>query len=172
MVRRGARPGRRWRGLAGLALLMLTALVVHAYATHGMTRGTVPEVRGRTLEGRPVLLSGYRGRPVVVYFWATWCPVCRLQTGAISGISVDYPVLAVAIPPAGPEEVRVYVERHGLGTPVLIDASGEWARAFGVRAVPATFVVDGAGAVRFVEAGYTSELGLRLRLWLAGRGGA
>jgi len=51
---------------------------------------------------------------------------------------------------------------------VLNDPDGVIATRWGVRAVPASFIVDGAGQIRFVEIGYTTGIGLRLRLWLAG----
>ena len=52
--------------------------------------------------------------------------------------------------------------------PVLLDTSGELATSFGVKGVPASFILDPNGEITFVESGYTTELGLRVRLWLSG----
>jgi alkyl hydroperoxide reductase subunit AhpC len=51
--------------------------------------------------------------------------------------------------------------------PIVLDPDGRLARAWGVRSLPTSFVVDREGEIRTVEVGYTTELGLRARLWLA-----
>jgi peroxiredoxin len=57
--------------------------------------------------------------------------------------------------------------KAGLNFPVLPDPYGELASAWGVAGVPASFVVDGAGRIRFATVGHTTEAGLRARLWAA-----
>jgi peroxiredoxin len=51
--------------------------------------------------------------------------------------------------------------------PVMLDSSGELARSFGVKGVPTSFILAPDGEISFVETGYSTELGLRLRLWLS-----
>jgi alkyl hydroperoxide reductase subunit AhpC len=65
------------------------------------------------------------------------------------------------------EEVKAYMARQKIKFPVVLDPDGTFARRYGAVAVPASFIIDGKGKVRFVEFGYTTEIGLRLRLWLA-----
>jgi hypothetical protein len=55
--------------------------------------------------------------------------------------------------------------------PVLLDDSGDWAQTFRVRGVPASFIVDQQSMIVSSVSGYTTELGLRVRLWFAGREG-
>lgn len=57
----------------------------------------------------------------------------------------------------------------GYGWPTVVDPAAEILRRYGLAGVPAFIVIDPAGDIRFVAVGYTSELGLRLRLWWAGR---
>ncbi len=66
-------------------------------------------------------------------------------------------------------EVSQYLLEHSLHFPVIIDEEGDLARRYGVVGVPASFVIDGLGDIRFSEVGYTTGMGLRVRLWWAGQ---
>jgi len=64
--------------------------------------------------------------------------------------------------------VSQYMRENGLDFPVLLDESGLLSVAWGVRGVPSSFIIDADGQIRHLAVGYTTELGLRFRLWLAG----
>ena len=57
---------------------------------------------------------------------------------------------------------------EGVSYRVILDPSGRLAGRFGVKAVPTSMIIDANGEIRFVEVGYTTEIGLRLRLWWVG----
>jgi peroxiredoxin len=104
-----------------------------------------------------------------VHFWATWCPICRTEQGSIAAIAQDHPdVITVAMQSGTPQEVSRYMQEQGIAFPVVNDPDGIISRAWGVHAVPASFIIAPDGQIRFVEVGYTTGMGLRLRLWLAG----
>jgi thiol-disulfide isomerase/thioredoxin len=123
---------------------------------------------GVQLDGKPVALDAFAGRPVLVHFWATWCPICRAEQGSIDALARDTPVITVAMQSGDRDAVVQHLRNETLSFPVLNDPDGVIAAQWGVRAVPASFIVDGAGRIRYVEVGYTTGIGLRLRLWLAG----
>lgn len=104
---------------------------------------------------------------MLVHFWASWCPVCRLEQDSIASIAGDRQVITVATTSGTAEEVAAYLAGEGLSMPVLLDEDGEIARRWGVSGVPATFIVNMAGDITHAGMGYSSEPGLRLRLWLA-----
>jgi peroxiredoxin len=133
-----------------------------------MASGQAPPLQGRGLDGAEIALVAQRGRPVLVHFWASWCPVCRLEQGSINRIARDHAVITVAMQSGSRDEVAAYMTAHGLRFPVVVDPSGDLAARYGVRGVPSSFIVDASGRVRAVETGYTTLLGLSLRLWLAG----
>ena len=141
---------------------------VHWYKTRDLSDGTLPVVIGTTLDGEPVD-DARLPRPLLVHFWATWCPVCQAEEDSIQSISQDYAVLGIALEDGSPESIRRYMREHGLSFPTIQDTDGGIARRFGVKGVPTSFVVDAEGRIRFVEMGYTTEWGMRLRLWWAGR---
>jgi thiol-disulfide isomerase/thioredoxin len=116
-----------------------------------------------------VTLHGGLERPVLVHFWAEWCPICRLEQDSIDALAQDYRVISIATRSGDAAAVRAFMRREGLRFPVLLDEDGAIARAWGVGGVPASFVIDPAGQVAHAMVGYTSGMGFRIRLWLAGR---
>lgn len=161
----------RWlKVTAEIVLIVALIAGVRAYVGRHAASGPAPAIDARTLAGDPVSLAARRGRPVLVHFWATWCPVCRAEQGAIAGVAQDYRVITIAMQSGGDDEIRRYLAEHDWRVPVVNDADGRLTRAYGVHGVPTSFVVDSGGTIRAVEVGYTTEIGLRLRLWWAGRG--
>ena len=85
----------------------------------------------------------------------------------MASIAQDYPVVTIASWSDGEAAVKKYMLDNGLTFPVMLDDSGQLARSFGLKGVPASFVLSPNGEIAFVETGYTTEAGLRLRLWLS-----
>ncbi len=159
---------RRWfRWLRDILLFLVVLFAIQWWQTRDVVSGPAPSLTGPSLQGQTLSLQDYRGKPVLVHFWATWCPVCRLEDGSIDSMADDLPVLTVATTSGAPQEVRDYLDKEGLNMPVLLDGSGELAREWGVQGVPATFIVDADGQIDYATVGYSSELGLRVRMWLA-----
>ena len=141
---------------------------VRAYQKRDMPKEAAPSLAGTDLQGAPVSLADYRGKPVLVYFWATWCGVCKAEQHNIDAVTHDLPVLSVASHSGAAHEIAAFVRERGIAQRVVVDEEGMLARRFGVHAYPSTFVIDGKGEIRHIEVGYTTEMGLRARMWLAG----
>ncbi len=157
---------RRW--VLDVGLVFIVVFAVQAWQTRSMPVGKAPTLEGSLLSGQKVSLQDFRGNPVLVHFWATWCPVCRTEEGNIQNVAKDYRVLSVAMTSGAANEVSKYMRENGLDFPVLVDESGLLSVAWGVRGVPSSFIIDANGKIRHLAVGYTTELGLRFRLWLAG----
>jgi thiol-disulfide isomerase/thioredoxin len=164
-----AKRGRRW-GLIALEVLVFLALFlgIRAYMQRDLASGEAPLLLGATVEGSALSLESYRGEPVLLHFWASWCRICRLEQDAIEAIARDWPVLTVAMQSGDGLEVERYLEEHGLSFTTIVDEHGALAQRFGVRGVPTSFVIDPAGRIVFSETGFTTGWGLRARLWWAG----
>jgi thiol-disulfide isomerase/thioredoxin len=119
------------------------------------------------MDGKTFSIAEFSGKPVMLHFWATWCPICELENGSIQSISEDYAVITVASWSEGKAHVEKYLQEKQLTFPVMLDNSGELAKEFGLAGVPASFIIDPNGEIKFVETGYSTEIGLRFRLWLA-----
>ena len=150
-------------------ILFIVALVVgiRAWQQRDIPAGPAPALRGELLDGKP-FMTPRPGSPLLVHFWAIWCPVCRTEQASIQDLARDNPnVVTVAMQSGSNAEVEKFMRSQALDFRVLNDPYGRLAASWGVHAVPASFIVDTDGSIRFVEFGYTTEIGLRLRLWLA-----
>lgn len=158
----------RWLRIVVEAILILFVLVaVRSWTQRGMISGPAPEFQADLLNGKAYALLADTRRPLLVHFWASWCPVCKLEQQSIQSISEDYPVITIAMQSGEAEEVIAYLRQEKLQFPVINDPEGMLAQRFGVRAVPSSFIIDKNNTIVFRETGFTTGIGLRLRLWLA-----
>ena len=158
-----------------LEALLVVGIVaaVQLWQSRGLADGVAPALAGTLSDGRAASLAealeAAGGRPVLVVFWATWCPVCKAEEGNIDAVAGDWPTLTVAMQSEGAAAVGKHLKARGLGFGAIVDDEGRHAADWKVRGVPTHFIVDSAGNIRFRLVGYTTELGLRARLWWASR---
>jgi len=150
-----------------ILLILAVYFAVKTFMQRHLVEGVAPPLQGTSLSGQFVDLKSF-DQPVLVYFWATWCPVCKLEQNTINSISKNHRIITVAISSGSEPEVREYLQKNNLSFPVIVDKDGTIANRFGVRGTPTSFVVRRDGNIAFSEVGYTTGWGLRLRLWLAG----
>lgn len=162
------RSKRYWRRALEVLIVLAVLFGVHVYQTRNLVAGEAPDFQARLIDGTPVRLSDLRGQPVMLQFWATWCPVCRLEQGSIDAIADDHKVISIALEDSTAGEIESWMNERDVSYPVVRDASGSLASLYGVHGVPTTVIVDADGHIRFAEVGYTTEIGMRLRLWWAG----
>jgi thiol-disulfide isomerase/thioredoxin len=157
----------RWqRWLRDLLLLLVVFAAVQWWTSRNLAGGAAPPLVGHLVDGSSYQLDPEAG-PTLVHFWAEWCPICRLEQDSIDSIADDLPVITVATTSGSPEEVAAYLAEHSLSMPTLVDEEGGIARGWGLNGVPATFIVGRDGQIAYAGMGYSSEIGLRLRLWWA-----
>jgi peroxiredoxin len=102
------------------------------------------------LEDRPVSLSSFKGRLVLLHFWATWCPTCRQEMGLLEEASRAHPEKLVILGINLGEKrsrVQAYVKEAGITFPILRDARGKVAAAYDVLSLPITLVVSPEGRI-------------------------
>jgi len=113
-----------------------------------------PDFALQTLDGKTVRLSDFRGQPVLLNFWATWCGPCRLEMPAIQERYNDgaFEVLAVNFDESA-ALVRRFAEELNLSLPIVLDPGGQVQELYRVRGYPTSFLVDEDGVVRFLHIG-------------------
>lgn len=160
----------RWRPLAFEALLLAVLVTaVSLWQARGLPEGTAPELAATDSAGRPVDLAGLTaaGQPALVVFWASWCPVCAAEADNLAAIARDRAVITVAMQSGNAAAVNQHLQEHGLNFAAIPDPDATIAGRWRIRGVPAHFVIDGNGRIRFRVVGYATEWGLRARLWWA-----
>lgn len=163
---------RKRQVLKTMAYILLFAMLLlgaERWMTRNAARGAAPAIDEMSLSGKHVLLSQWSGQSVLIHFWATWCPVCGLEHGAINALAHDYPVIGIAMQSGDSAAVSEYVRERGIEYEVIVDEAGDIATRYGVTAVPMSFIIGPEGRVRYVTRGITTGPGLRARLELAGR---
>jgi thiol-disulfide isomerase/thioredoxin len=154
---------------AELLIFIVVIVGVRTWQQRDIVKGNAPALIGAMLDGKPYLLPEKPSQPILVHFWATWCPICRTEQGSIAALAQDNPnVITVAMQSGSSAAVQQFLHEQSVSFPVVNDQDSRISSAWGVHAVPASFIVDREGKIRFAEIGYTTSIGLRLRLWLAG----
>ena len=152
---------------AGTLLLLGISLII----VRERADDAVPEVRPEVghlapdftlanLEGETVSLSDFHGKKAVfLNFWATWCAPCRLEMPTMETAYHDYKnrgleILAVSLD-AGPQSaVNNFMQELKLTYPALLDPDMEVLRLYRMFSIPASFLIDKQGIIRFKELGY------------------
>jgi thiol-disulfide isomerase/thioredoxin len=139
------------------ACLLASAGAAAADALRPWTGGPPPSLTGRTLRGEALALADFRGRVVLVNFWATWCAPCvaempslqrlreRLAARRVEVLAVNFQENAARIAP--------FVERLGVSFPVVRDHDGTVRTAWNVTVFPTTFIVGPDQRIAWVATG-------------------
>ena len=156
------------QNLLWVFLFVIVYYSVRTWQNQLAPKGEAPAISSTiTVSGKPVDLASFRGKPLMLYFWATWCKICEAEQGSIRSVSQDYQVLSVAWKSGSAAQVGAYMKQHNLSMPTIVDDSGEIGSLYGIRGTPKAFFIDEKGTIRSIDGGYGTELGMRIRLWLA-----
>ncbi len=126
-----------------------------------------PDLELKTLDGEPVRLSDLRGHPVLLDFWASWCPPCREELPGIVKLYAelkDKGLLVYGVDDEGKSAARSYSKDAELNFPTLDDGGRKAHRAYRVRGIPSVFVIDANGKVVAYFAGARKYEQLRAAL--------
>lgn len=157
-----------YRWLIELTLILIVLSAVRFWMQRDVVSGVAPNINNVMLDGQYFDLYQNKKRPILVHFWASWCPVCKLEQSNIENIAKDHPVITIAMQSGDNEELSQFMQQEKLSFKVINDENGALSHSYKIRGVPVSFIINKNNKIKFVEVGYTTELGLRIRLWWAG----
>jgi peroxiredoxin len=146
-----------------IALVALVALVALASPSLSAAAQTpAPDVSLQTAEGAPIRLSAYHGKVLLVDFWASWCVPCKTSFPALDALYRELQPRGLEVLAVNLDEQRkhadAFLAAHPHRLPVLFDPKGEAPLAFGVKGMPASYVIDRSGTIRFTHMGYSGDV--------------
>lgn len=139
------------------------AEVVHNGAnSFGTTVGEqAPPFTLQTLEGTEISLADFEGQPVMINFWATWCPPCRAEMPEMERFYVNHDIEILAVNLTSTEssqnDVQEFVENMDLSFPILLDETRDIASFYNIQPLPTSLFIDGEGVIRHVNVGPMNE---------------
>jgi cytochrome c biogenesis protein CcmG/thiol:disulfide interchange protein DsbE len=173
--------GRRLgAGVALLAIIVVVAVVLSAPLARSPGDGPLPsevlvggspllgkplpDIALRDLDGAPVRLADFRGHPLIVNIWGSWCIPCRAEFPQLVGANGEYRdeglQMVGIVRKDSAESARAFAAQQGATWPMLLDTDEvAWRALIGVG-VPQTYFVDADGIVRWVNIGPFSPPGL------------
>jgi len=129
-----------------------------------MTSQNLPQLNLQTIEGKNIDFETYKGKPLLVHFWATWCPTCKLETSNIESLSQKYQVITIAVNSGEIATIKNFMKQKDAHFDVIDDKDGTLATQFDVEVFPTSFIYNAQGTLLFSEVGYTSTAGLLARM--------
>ncbi|NOR55521.1 MAG: redoxin domain-containing protein [Sulfurovum sp.] len=147
-----------------LVILFVVANVLSYLRKPTLDSNIFPETKTVLLDGAVFNSAEAKEKPLLVHFWALWCPTCKLEAPNIQSLSKEYEVLSIVVSSGEDNKVKAYMKTEGLDFRVINDKHGHWAKQFKVEAFPTTFIYDANGTLQFTEVGYTTTVGLVTRM--------
>ncbi|HEY6187296.1 MAG TPA: TlpA disulfide reductase family protein [Pyrinomonadaceae bacterium] len=134
------------------AIVFATLLILLPAVVSGQSN-EAPAVALKDLRGRTVRIGDYRGKVVLLNFWATWCPPCRAEMPALVRLQQQYrrqglQVIGITYPPTELSAVRRFIRSIGVNYPVLLGAVETKAMFDTGETLPLTVVIDREGKIR------------------------
>lgn len=142
--------------IAAVALMLFAGVRMSrsraSIKTVGKNGSAAPDFTLKGLDGKQVRLSDYRGKAVLLNFWATWCAPCKIEMPWFVDLQKQYAsqglqVIGVAMDDSGEETIAKFAQQMGVNYPVLIGKEAVGDAYGGVEFLPTTFIIDRQGKV-------------------------
>ena len=166
-----AKPSRlmKWLREALLMALILVAVStgLDIWRSQSMPQEAIPALVTQSTKGEHIdLIARSHEKPVMVYFWGTWCSVCRFVSPTINWLDSSYDVVSIAVNSGDNRRLNAYLDHHEYGFSTINDNRGGLMQQWGISAVPSIFIIKN-GEVSSVTTGFSTPPGLWLRMKLA-----
>ncbi len=146
------------------AFLLFPILMLFAVACEGKSKDAnkAPDFKLIGIDGKSYTMKDFKGKVILLDFWATWCGPCRMEMPHLKDLYATYKekgleIVGVSLDQSGAQVVKPYIEQNGvLFTSLLADEAVVKAYG-GINAIPTTFLIDKKGRIQKVYRGYTDK---------------
>ncbi len=157
--------------LKDIMLILFFVIVVNfaidIYHAKSTLSGVVPELVTRSIQGDNIdIIKMSKNKPVLIYFWGTWCPVCSRVSPYVNFMAHYYPVVSVALTSGNDSRVQEYLHGKKYNMVTINDPKGLISKQWSVYVTPTIFVVN-KGKITSVTTGFTTPIGMWIRLFFS-----
>ncbi|WP_299690860.1 protein disulfide oxidoreductase [uncultured Vibrio sp.] len=161
---------KKW-GKELVSMILIVGVVSFAmdfYHSRSMPQGDAIPIVGLSLQGEDidVIELSKNGKPVIVYFWATWCGACKFVSPTVNSFNDSHQVVTVALSSGPDQRVQHYLDAKEYDFPVINDLSGSISKSWAVNVTPSIVIIKD-GKISSIATGVTSPIGLWLRTYFA-----
>ncbi len=142
-----------------IGLFMFVALTVSSCGVNTWIGRPAPKFTATDVNGTLISLSAYRGKVVLLDFWATWCIGCRMEMPDVKQLydkykyDKDFVIIGIDLD-TDQEQMETYIRKQNIAWPQIPDVirgEGQVAQLYRVDLLPATFVIDKNGIIRYTD---------------------
>jgi len=144
-------------------IIIIALNVVSYYKSRNLNKEPLAYEAFKLIDGSTYTLQ--KDKPLLVYFWATWCPICKFQSPKIQELSKDYQVITIASQSGSKDEIKKYLKENKLTFKVIDDSYNDFAYRFNIKAYPTVLIYDKNKNLKFSDVGLTSSFSLKLKMW-------
>ncbi|NQV15421.1 TlpA family protein disulfide reductase [bacterium] len=142
------------------AIIFLIAGLLTFGSSHALAK-MAPDFTLTDTNGEEISLSDFKGKVIIVDFWATWCGPCRMEIPSFIELQKQYGddvvILGVSLDKGGPSAVLPFAEKNGINYPIVYGNNSVTQAYGGIRGIPTTFVIDREFNIQRKYVGYTKH---------------
>lgn len=145
-------------------IIFIVSNAISYYRSLDLNKNNIDENNFKLIDGSIYKLES--DKPLLIYYWATWCTVCKVQSPVINELSKEYEVLTIAVQSGSQEKVKDFLKEKNYSFKVLNDENAYFSSKYKITVFPTIFIYNRNKELKFTEVGYTTSAGLKSRLAL------
>jgi thiol-disulfide isomerase/thioredoxin len=136
-------------------LLFISSNVLSYFKSQNLNNKKLPEFQATMIDGKTFdSLHVSKDKPLLIHFWATWCPTCKMENSTIDALSKKFDVVTIAVNSGSDAEIRTFLKDKNFSFKVINDTNTTLAKLYQVNGFPTTFIYDKNRNLEFSEVGY------------------